>query len=89
MSGPHPDELRAEFNLRAENERLAAQVNALVEVIRGLVISTRPGTTTEERNLAWRRVRAIVEIEYARTNHDFMARLAALDSQRACGVGEE
>ena len=59
-------------------ERLTMQVNALVEVIRGLVITARPGTTDEDRELAWRRAAAVVAIEDTRTNHDFMDRLAAV-----------
>lgn len=61
--------------LTDENQRLAARTNALVEVIRGVVSASRPNTSQEERDRAWRNVRAIIDIENSRTNHDFIDRL--------------
>jgi hypothetical protein len=63
----------------AECERcswLAMQVNALEEVIRGVVIASRPGTAAAERDRAWRAAGAVMNINERRKDKDFVARLA-------------
>lgn len=69
---------RERDELRAENMRLAGQVNALVEVIRGVVVASRPGTPKEEKDTAWRCAGVILDIETCRRDPDFMKRLAAV-----------
>jgi hypothetical protein len=59
-----------------ELARETAKVTALIGVIRGVVEATRPGTTKEQREAAHDAVRAITLVDAARSDEDFMDRLA-------------
>lgn len=65
--------------------RLAMQINVLEEVLRGVVIASRPGTPKDELDRAWRDARAIVSINEKRKDKDFVARLAEVRKRRSDG----
>ena len=74
----------------AECERcshLAMQINALEEVIRGVIIASRPGTPEDEKDWAWRAAGAAMNISEARKDKDFVARLAEVRKRHTDGSG--
>lgn len=59
-----------------ELARETAKVSALIEVIRNVIKSSRPGTPPEQRHAAWRAAGAVIRVDERRQDEDFMARLA-------------
>lgn len=55
---------------------LAGQVNALTEVIRGVVYAARPHTPADEKERAWKAAGAVLAIADRRADPEFQARLA-------------
>jgi hypothetical protein len=74
---PSPEDFASAWASKCEElARETAKVTALIGVIRGVVEATRPGTTAEQREAAHDAVRAITLVDDARSDEDFMDRLA-------------
>lgn len=82
----HVDDLRAAYqgkcgDLAQETQR----TTALLDVIRRVVETSRPGTTAEERNYAWKLAGAAIAVDERRQDEDFMARMARVRKQQIVG----
>lgn len=55
--------------------RETAKVTALIGVIRGVIEAARPGTPPEVLEQAWRAAAAVIAVDEARQDEDFIARL--------------
>jgi hypothetical protein len=69
--------------------RFAMQINALEEVIRGVVIASRPDTPDDEKDWAWRAAGAVMTINEKRKDKDFVARLAEVRKRHIDGGGAD
>lgn len=74
---PQPEDFAACWASKCEElARETAKVTALTGIIRGVIEASRPGTPREVLRQAWRAAGAVIAVDEARQDEDFMDRLA-------------